>query len=732
MAKTIVSGNLNTYGNAGQFETDRSTWGFSDSDFIATRSALQKTAGLYGALVVKNTNANSGLLPCNFVPVPEKLYIVKAKVRVPSSAPVAVDSAVLSLKNSLSNLYLIVDQLDYVDKTVLQAKDTWVDIEVSVKGKPYPYFTPSATIKLHVEDAGDININGQIFVDQFEIYEYIETVDPEPTCDIDIDEDATIVTNETAPGANNGSIEMVATGSPTYEFSKDGAIWQLSHQFMGLTTGIYLIRMRRQELTTCNREYPFAVNHGAVAFTFTTVVTHESISGVHDGAIAITVDGSGGPFTFSKDAGATWQGGNLFTDLAPGTYYIAVRDASLNSIVAVVTVNAGTVEVDGIFHSKNPIALSKTATAGWESESNYRLYNEVRVEDVADSGNYNSKLKVELTPDSDGNAIFYLNAAFRDAFTFEPPAHNESEIKRLTDRIKRYKNYTGELTGTDITPGALTASVASLVLWGGIDKFHFPNLNYFSSYISANKKFLTWAPTDKYVDRVQEDYLNFFVYGNFTTLKLQLKVYFSDNTNTTSVVKTKTGTKYTELYQIPTGPANSGANLVDPTKTVIKYELCLLNQNDTVITEVRTYYINTLLHPLRRYFMFIDSLGTFQVLRFNGQEEDKTTFSRDVVQKFLPHNYDPLQGEYAVNTVTRQVSRSISSGFVKDKQAEAWHKYLVDFMASPIIYDVTNGKRYPVVVTGGDHTTADQNYERYIRVEARDAYDNESYTPQDI
>lgn len=733
MAIQIVSSNLNTYGNNGYFETDPSSWGFS---FNGVRTTEQKYQGLYALKGICSgpfTFFQSGerVAVGKYTGTVGKKYIAKARVRVSALQPYATDGCVIFMTDLWN------PQISTVTVTIDDAKDTWLEIETRFNWNPS---VPGLGGEVELWVGGDVAsggtetgiTNGIIYVDSFEIFEYIDVADPDPTCDVDIDEEATTVTNETAPGANNGSIEVSASGTPTLQYSKDGVAWQLSNQFMGLGTDIYLIRVRRQELTTCLHEYPFAVNHGAVAFTFTTVVTHESISGIHDGAIAITVAGSGGPYTFSKDAGDTWQSGNVFNDLSPGTYYIAVRDASLNAVVAVVTVNAGSIEVDGIFHSKNPIALSKTAPAGWDSETNYRLYNEVRVEDVADSGNYNKKLAVDLPPDTAGNVIFYLNAAFRDAFTFTPPAHNESEIVRLTDRIKRYKNYSAELTGTNVSPGELTASVASLVLWGGIDKFHFPSLNYLSSYISANKKFLTWAPTDKYVDRIQEDYINFWVYGNFTTLKLQLKVYFSDNTNVTSVVKTKTGTKYTELYQIPTGPANSGANLVDPTKTVIKYELCLLNQNDTVITEVRTFHINMLLHPLRRYFMFLDSLGSFQVLRFNGQEEDKTSFSRDVVQKFLPHNYDPLQGEYAVNTVTRQVTRSISSGFVKDKQAEAWHKYLVDFMASPIIYDVTNGKRYPVVVTGGDHTTADQNYERYIRIEARDAYDNESYTPEDI
>lgn len=732
MAKVIVSENLNTLGNNGQFETDRSTWGFSDNANTITRSTVQKSAGLYSALVVPLSDSNNHFVPCRFIPTANKYYLIKAKVYSPSASPVGTDTAKITLRPSLNNMFFNVDVLESVDKTVHEARDGWADIEMSVKAQATISF-PYTQIFIWLDSADDLNINGQIFIDQFEVYEYNEVEDPSPTCDINLIEGSTVVTNETSSGANNGSINVSASGSGTYEFSKDaGTNWQLSNLFAGLGTGIYITRVRRQTLTSCFDEYPFAVNHAPVAFDFDALVTNESISGVHDGSISITVTGTGAPYQFTKDGGITWQSGNVFNNLAPGKYYVAVKNSDGNAVVKVVTVAAGTIEIEKVWHSKNPIVLAKSAPAGYNAITNFRLYNEVRIEDVADSGVYNSKLQVELPPDNGGNVVFYLNAAFRDAFTFTPPALNESNIVRLTDRIKRFKNYTGELHETDVTPGALVASTANLALWGGIDKFNFPDLEYFSSYISAKKKFLTWAPIEKYVDRQQEDYLNFYVYGNFTSLKVRIKAYFDDGTNATSTVKTKTSTKFTELYQIPAGPANSGALLVDPTKNVLKYELSLLDQTDAVITEVRTYYVNPVTHPLSRYFMFLNSLGAFEVLRFTGQQEDKTQFSRELVQRFLPHNYNPLQGQYSVNTVTRQSTRSISSGFIKDKQAEKWHEYMIDFMSTPLLYDVSNGKRYPVVITGGDHTRADQNYERYIRIDARQAYDNESFTPKDI
>lgn len=737
MAITLVSGNLNQYGNAGQFETDRSTWGFADwaglpsasNTYMVTRSSVEKTAGLYSALVSKPSLSDLLIIPSRFTREAGKTYLLRCNIKIPSSEPIVSDGDI-TLNSSGSNILFGCTVLENNPVPFGDAIDTWQ--EVSVKLECVNDTFPDLIAYLNY--TGTAILNGKIYVDQFEIYEYIETVDPDPdpSCDVDLDPDATTVVNETSEAAGDGSIDLSASGTPTLEFSKDGSTWQLASLFAGLVTDIYIIRVRKQDLTSCLKEYPFAVNFDAVTHDFTALITHESVAGLHDGAISLSVTGTGGPYEYSIDAGVTWQISNNFTGVAPGLYYVAVRNAVGNSVVKLATVTAGTVEFDTIFHSKNPIIFPKAASSGWELLTNYRVYNDVRVEDVADSGNYNSKLKVELQPDTDGQVIFYIREAFRGVFTFTPPTQNHSSIIRLTDRIKRFRNYSGELTGTEITPEELTPSASNLVLFGGIDKFHYPGLNYFTSYLPANKKFLTWAPLVKTVDRLQEDYLNFFVYDNFNSLKLRLKVYFDDSTDETAISFTKTGTSISELYQIPAGPANSGAMLVNPAKNAISYELSLLDHTDAVISEVRTYIISRVKHPLTRYFMFLNSLGAFEVLRFTGQAMVKTSFNRDIVQRFLAHNYNALDGEFAVHNVSRQKQLSYSSGYVKEKYPKQWHEYLEDFMGSSIVYDVTSGQRSPITILSGDHNMEDQNYERYIRIDAKPSYDNESFTPLSI
>lgn len=736
----IVSGNLNVIGNNGQFETDRSTWGFSDSSHIeATRSTDQAVGGLYSCKVrakstqglsenVGSTMSISGKSTVEF----GKKYFVKVQVYVSTEAPIAPDTAIISLKEFIS---LPASGITFVDKTVLEAKGNWVQIEGYFEHSNNIFVNPGDQIfrvgLIESENGSEALIqNGLLYIDNFEIYEYIEVDEPEP-CDINLDNDSTIVTDETGVGNNDGSINVAVTGVGPFEYSKDGAAWQAASLFTGLGTSIYVVRVRNQGNEECTDEYPFAINHGAILFDFSVVVTNESVGGAGDGAIVVSVDGTGGPFEFSVDAGQNWQSSNNFVDLAPAIYYVAVRDANQNSVVKVGVIYAGSSFIDNVFHSKNPITFLKTASAGYDLITNYRLYSEVRVEDVADSGNYNVKLKMELPPDTNGQAFFYLRAAFRGVFSFVPPTHNEESIIRLTDRIKRFKNYSGELSGAATVPDVLTESLIDLVLFGGIDRLKWPELDYFSEYLPNYKKFLTWAPLTKYVDRNQEDYLNFWVYGNFTTLKIQVKAFFDDGTDQTAVTKTKEGSKYTELYQLPAGPSNCGVMQIDPAKNVTKYDLTVLDQSDVEISETRTYLISLVRHPLTRFFMFLNSLGAYEVLRFTGQAQEKANIEKEYIQRFLAHNYQALDGQYEVNNAVMTQENNYSSGYVKGLFAKEWHEYLKDFLLSGKVFDVTDGRRVPIIVTG-DHTQADQDYERYIRFSAKTAYDNESFTPGEI
>jgi len=272
---------------------------------------------------------------------------------------------------------------------------------------------------------------------------------------------------------------------------------------------------------------------------------------------------------------------------------------------------------------------------------------------------------------------------------------------------------------------------------GGLSKLQWASIDFFLEYLPTKKKFMTWAPVIKPVDKYQEDYLNYFVFDKTTfTLKFKLKVYYDDATNETIITTPIDATaQYGDLYQFPAGPVNSGAMAAAGAagKNLVKYEISLLNQADALISEVRTYILDAVSHPRKRLFMFLNSLGSYEVLRFTGVAERQAIINKNEIAKFLPYNYSSLDGEREMNDVSLRESDNFSTGYFNDQYGKLWLDYMKDLLLSKRVFDVTDGTRVPVMIQPATYPMgADQNYEYYVRFVAADAYEDENYTPKTL
>ena len=727
MAISLIGSNLNEIGNAGSFESDISTWGFTLDGFgNISRDSSQVYAGLcsmkytplidftiLGAVFVSKAKASSLVIGTK--------YLLRARVYVSNAAPIAPDDCEFTFDNTIISFVS-----SETRQTVDAARGNWVEVEArfvaSIITGPEFYLS-----LLQIDGANHINLSNFIWVDKVEIYEYIDVSE---TCTLLIDTAGTDVTDESAPAANDGAIDVATTaGTGPFEYSKDdGATWQSSPLFTGLAPGVYVVKVREIATPTCESTQSFAVNSASATFSFTSAKTDESIIGAADGTIVVTVTGTVAPFTFSKDGGTTFQSSNLFENLPAGTYTIVVKDADDVILAANVTIAPGLVIFEKVWLHGNFITFNKNASSGWGLLTNFRLYADVRVEEVTDSGVFNSKLKIALPPDSDGVGMFQIRQAFRKIMEPVATAYSD-EIVRLTDRIKYFKHYTGEVDGTDEEPDTLSESLPNLVLWGGLDKFNYPDYDFFAQY-PTHKKFMSWAPLTKQVDPLQEDYLNFWLWkSGVSELNLVVKAYFDDATDQTATTATLTPVTYGNLYQIPTGPANSGVMLMDEEKTVIKYELWLEDQTG-IISEVRTYILDAYTLPEARYFMFVNSLGSHEVMRFYGAAEISNGFEREVVNKYLAPGYAALSGEKAVHQATRVRKENYSSGYFTGSLAKEWQEYMNDFIGSPQVFEIIGTTRRPLVITDGQNDLIDKDYKRFFRFSAQDGFDNNFYTPQ--
>lgn len=752
MAITIVSGNLALRFDAGSFEADKSTWGsYTPATWMGTESELPSDRdnfavyqGTYAGVFYNSGVAGKHIIALQkFNAVSGKKYVAKARIKVSDArfAKIAADASYLRLEKEDTWNFLsaatVISECQVVDAT------TFLELESRFTA----IGTGAAYVKLYSSLVLASPAYAGCSIDKFEIFEYADVIPPSSTLAIDMA--SSTINYATGPATPNGSFTVAITGGTgPYEYSKDnGGSWQSSATFAGLLPDTYAVKVREVATPANVVSNYFIVSYTGALFDFTTDITHETVIGANDGKILFNVTGTGGPFQYGVrlsifDPAPTYQAGNLYENLPPNGYDVFVKDASDNIIQKYALVLAGALEFDKVYFHKNQVPFAKVADADWASQDNYRLYDEVRVEDVNGSGTFTKKMAVEHVPDEAGLVTFQVRQAFRGVMKPVPPILNQDIIKRITDRLKFFKHYTGELTGTDVTPSVLDGSLPNIIVWGGIDKFNAglktptydeapPEfiIDFFKD-LPTTKKFMSWAPLTKMVDSNQEDFLNFFVYEGVRSISQKVKCYYDDDTNQTGNFPGPT-TSAGELYEIATGPANSYAKLVNPAKTLIKYELWLEDalDGDAVVSEVRTYILNPFRYPNTRLFMVLNSLGSFEVMCFYGAAQISNAFDRELVKKYLPVGYYAIAGEKTVNNVTRKKKGNYSSGYFTGADSAAWLDYMNDFMMSEQVYEITDGKRRPVIITDGTVESEDQNYKRFFRFTADDAYDNNVYTP---
>ena len=143
-------------------------------------------------------------------------------------------------------------------------------------------------------------------------------------------------TNVSCFGGNDGSITITgATGGyGTYDYSiNGGGSWNSTGIFTNLIAGSYSILIRDAAHPECiivlNNAY--IITQPAM-LSATVSKTEVSCNGSDDGTITITNPAGGyGTYEYSVTGGGSWQLAGTFTNLAPGTYDVRMRDAAHQS-----------------------------------------------------------------------------------------------------------------------------------------------------------------------------------------------------------------------------------------------------------------------------------------------------------------------------------------------------------------------------------------------------------------
>jgi hypothetical protein len=581
---------------------------------------------------------------------------------------------------------------------------------------------------------GNVNDLNALMIDTVQWRFFTETV---PVCNPPVIQ-AVNVTDPSGPGDTDGQIEIIALGTPDrYSIEAGGANPQTSPIFSGLTAGTYYPRAWRttDEPDCFDESDPVTLVDEAATLDFTAAAFDETVQGQSDGRIEVTVTvATTAPYSYSKDGGLTFQASNIFTDLAPGTYPITVRDSGAGpDVTKNVTIAAGTVQFSDFYFSGNPIVFPVAASAN-RFEANYRRYLEVQVQQP--DGSYQKEVAFEIAPDENQESRFIVNRSFDGILTTQPPVAGSTQVKTVSDRVKTFKVRYGDLFDQLTLPTAFTESNPYQVIRGGISKEQFPTLQYLSDYLPTNKKFLTWKPDQETVARNQEEFLFFLVYATtVSALRVRYRLHYTDETTADHYKTTDAGSQaaqpatYGEIYEIPAGVENAGLDLVTPAKTLYKYEVTVLNQSGAEISESRTFFIQTINAKNTRFLMFENSLGGYDTIRLEGRRSKAAEISSEQIRKNLTDTYDAEDFELESSDLQLRQRYQYSTGFLK-KNGEARVEWLQDLLRSTRIYEVTSKTRIPLILRPGSFPVAEDDlFEYFQRFSADNAFIERYYTP---
>ena len=133
--------------------------------------------------------------------------------------------------------------------------------------------------------------------------------------------------NQPACGMSNGSItaQVTANGVPPFLYSIDGGPFTANNTFSSLPQGAYTIVLEDSKLCYDTIVVTLTDIFGP---TIDQVQVTNSTCGSSNGGLVIAVSGATPPFQYSIDNGVNYQTSNVFSNLMPAVYTIAVQDAN--------------------------------------------------------------------------------------------------------------------------------------------------------------------------------------------------------------------------------------------------------------------------------------------------------------------------------------------------------------------------------------------------------------------
>ena len=237
-------------------------------------------------------------------------------------------------------------------------------------------------------------------------------------------------------------------------------------------------------------------------------------------------------------------------------------------------------------------------------------------------------------------------------------------------------------------------------------------------YITSNNlPYLTWLVLGKVTDINAPERMYLITPANIPEVMIYLFVNYNDGEEQEAQIAIERTWYPYEVVEID---LNIKQLLPEADWDVITgYSVHLSNEAETWTTGTLSFTIDNKSYPNLRYFLFQNSLGGFECARFTGEAAFELSYQRDIYDQAYLSEVPGMPVKSQL-TPQRQETAKLNTGWISLVQL-MWFE---DFLASNQVFEIKNGKRFPVVVTQDKLETHRDNsflYSLTIAVEYLDA-----------
>jgi hypothetical protein len=305
--------------------------------------------------------------------------------------------------------------------------------------------------------------------------------------------------------------------------------------------------------------------------------------------------------------------------------------------------------------------------------------------------------------DSNNEAEYYIEdyLKLQTIPDFEYPA-TSMLISRPTMlfryRLAYYESYFDANNSTYTTTSEVQNTTDYYSLDGGIDEdtiaeYNKDNTNWLE-VLTNDKLFLTWQPIAKQTHIGATEKL-FWLNQTASRIKLKVKRTNADDSTNETIPEELSVSSY-QVIECSISPKL----LFSDTSSLKKYEIWLLDENDNIISEVRTYNIDRTYYERNDTFLFLNSFGAFDTIWSRGNITEQVDHKRTSFTKSLENNFNEKQHQEASSRSLKRRSGEGELGYINEADPLQWKEYYaMEFLGGKYHYKLYENRILPVKIT---------------------------------